>query len=350
MLARVPEAMASLELARTVYGELDTPLAAAAALHNLGWAAGRRGDIPQALEYFDEAEEELRAVGGGLGELWRDRADLLSSAGMTIDAIDLAKRAVDELEREGHRAAQAEALVRLAETALGHGDLATAESSAIGASSLFRAQRRSGWVAHAELVALRSTFAGGSAGRKELKSARSLARRLHQVMMLDSAVVAEILAARIATRLGDTDLAARILGDLDSDSGRLDLRVGARLAQAELDLRQGASRKSLHQISLGLAEVDRYRAAVGSSEVRAHLSSHVTELGRLGMRLVSKGSGRRILLWLERTRAGALRFPPARPPEDGVMSSDLARLRAVESQLRDGDEETARALRRHRSQ
>jgi hypothetical protein len=126
--------------------------------------------------------------------------------------------------------------------------------------------------------------------------------------------------------------------------------VGTRLAQAELDLRLEAPGKCLRQVSLGLAEVDRYRAAVGSSEVRAHLSSLVTELGLLAMRLVWNGSGRRLLLWLERTRAGALRFPPARPPEDRVMSSDLARLRAVESQLRDGDEGTSRGLQRNRSQ
>lgn len=350
MLSHLPEAMVSLEQARTAYRELEAPLAAAAALHNLGWAAGRQGDIPKALEYFDDAEEELRAIGGGLGELWRDRADLLSSVGLTTDAIELARRAVDELEREGHRAAQAEALVRLAETALGHGDLATAKAAANEASSLFRTQQRAGWVAHAELIALRSTFDGGRCDRLELKSSMSLARRLHRAMMHDSAVAAEVLAVRIAVRLGDTDLAGRIVADLDPHTGRLDVRVGARLAQAELDLRLGAPGKSLQQVRLGLAEVERYRAAVGSSEVRAHLSSHVTELGRMAMRLVWKGSGRQLLLWLERTRAGALRFPPARPPEDGVMSSDLARLRAVESRLRDGDDETLTALRRNRSQ
>lgn len=350
MLARLPEAMVSLELGRQAYRRMQAPLAAAAALHNLGWAAGRSGDIPLALEYFDQAEDEFRGIGGGLGELWRDRADLLASAGLTSDAIDLANMAVDELEREGHRAAQAEALVRLAETALGHGDLATAGSAAIEASFLFRTQHRAGWTAHAELIALQCAFASGQVRRKELRSAISLGRRLHAGLMRDSAVAAEILAARIATRLGDTDLASHILGELDVDSGRLDARVGVRLAQAELALRLEAPGRSLRHVSLGLAEVDRYRAAVGSSEVRAHLSSLVTELGRLGLRLVWKGPGRRLLLWLERTRAGALRFPPARPPEDGAMSSDLARLRAVESRLRDGDEATLPALRRSRIQ
>ena len=200
MLARLPEAMVSLELGRSAYLQMEAPLAAAAALHNLGWAAGRSGDIPLALVYFDEAEEEVSAVGGGLGELWRDRADLLASAGLTTDALDLATRAVDELEREGHKAAQAEALVRLAETALGHGDLAMARSAATEASSLFRTQQRPGWAAHADLIALRCTFAGGRGGRREMNDASSLARRLHRTLMRDSAVAAEILAARIATR------------------------------------------------------------------------------------------------------------------------------------------------------
>ena len=350
MLARLPEAMKSLELGRSAYLRMKAPLAAAAALHNLGWAAGRSGDIPLALLYFDEAEEEVRAVGGGLGELWRDRADLLASAGLTTDALDLATRAVDELQREGHKAAQAEALVRLAETALGHAALATARSAATEASFLFRTQQRPGWAAHADLIALRCSFAGGRSGRREMNAARSLGRRLHQALMRDSAVAAEILAARIATRLGDTSLAGMILSNLDVQSGRLDIRVSARLAQAELDLRLGTPARSLRQVRLGLAEVDRYRAAVGSSEVRAHLSSLVIELGHLGLRLVWNGSARRFLLWLERTRAGALRFPPARPPEDGVMSSDLARLRAVESRLRDGDEQALPTLRRRRSQ
>jgi tetratricopeptide (TPR) repeat protein len=350
MLARLREALVSLELARSAYRNMKAPLAAAAALHNLGWAAGRQGDIPRALEYFDEAEEEVRALHGGLGELWRDRADLLSSAGLTTDALYLAKRAVDELAREGHKAAQAEALVRLAETALSHGDVSTAKSSAIEASSLFRTQQRAGWMAHAELIALRCTFAGEQGSRKDLRIARSLAQQLHRALMRDSAVAAEILAARIATQLGDTDLAGRLLGEVDVNTGRLDIRVGARLARAELYLRLDSPAGSLHQVRLGLAEVDRYRAAVGSSEVRAHLSSLVTELGSLGLRLVWQGSARRLLLWLERTRAGALRFPPARPPDDGAMSSDLARLRAVESRLRDGDEQALPILRRSRSQ
>lgn len=350
MLGRPAEALMSLELARDAYRTMNAPLAAAAALHNLGWAAGRYGDIRLALEYFDQAEEEVRALRGGMGELWRDRADLLSSAGLTTDALDLAQRAVAELAREGHKAAQAEALVRLAETALGHGDVATAKSSAIEASSLFNAQQRAGWTAHAELVALRCAYAAGQRGRKELRIARSLAQQLHRALMRDSAVTAEVLAARIATHLGDTDLASHILGELDIRAGRLDLRVGARLARAELFLRLDFPVRSLRQVSQGLAEVDRYRAAVGSSEVRAHLASLVTELGTLGSRLVWKGSARRLLLWLERTRAGSLRFPPVRPPDDGAMSSDLAQLRAVDSRLRDADEDAIPALRQSRSQ
>ena len=51
---------ADLVRAEQLYAELDLPLTRARVHHNLGFAAGRRGDVPAALEWFDRADEYLR--------------------------------------------------------------------------------------------------------------------------------------------------------------------------------------------------------------------------------------------------------------------------------------------------
>ncbi|MGQ0849683.1 MAG: tetratricopeptide repeat protein, partial [Actinomycetota bacterium] len=152
MIGKPRDALRILERATASWVKAGSPMAAATSHHNLGWAAGRLGDIPLALGHFDRAEEEMLQLGGPVGELWRDRADVLAAAGLTADAIATAQKAVAELGKGGHHAAQAEALVRLAETALGGAETALAIESADRAATLFRRQRRSGWAAHSELV------------------------------------------------------------------------------------------------------------------------------------------------------------------------------------------------------
>jgi hypothetical protein len=64
-----------------------------------------------------------------------------------------------------------------------------------------------------------------------------------------------------------------------------------------------------------------------------YVAGHAGDLARLGLDLAWRsGSPRRMLDWIERWRAGALRLRPIRPPDDAALAGALAELRRVASQ------------------
>ncbi len=94
--------------------------------------------------------------------------------------------------------------------------------------------------------------------------------------------------------------------------------------------RIGAGRRARAALRL----LDEYRATLGAAETRVHLAAHARPAAQLGMRIaVEDGNARSIFAWMEWTRAGGLRFPSVRPPDDGVLGSELAELRVVEGRI-----------------
>jgi hypothetical protein len=90
---------------------------------------------------------------------------------------------------------------------------------------------------------------------------------------------------------------------------------------------------------LRLAE--EYRATLGATDLRAAATGHRVELARLGFTIaVEDGRPADALRWVERYRAGLLRLPPARPPDDAELAAELAALRTtvadLEEAIRDG--------------
>lgn len=121
-------------------------------LHNLGFAAARRGDLPEALSRYDEALLAYLHLGLPLHQLFADKAELLTTARLIPEARQAAADAASAFERAGLGAEAAEALVTLAEACLADGDLEAAESASEQAAESFSRQRRSSWVVRAEQV------------------------------------------------------------------------------------------------------------------------------------------------------------------------------------------------------
>src|SRR4051812_36127020 len=94
-------ARADFRRAEELHESIGQALAATQVRHNLGWLAARRGDVPEALGWYDRVEAEYRGHGVPLALLLMDRAEVLLSARLAAEARDAAERAAAELESAG---------------------------------------------------------------------------------------------------------------------------------------------------------------------------------------------------------------------------------------------------------
>lgn len=325
-----------LRRAAELYEELGQTLAAAQVRHNLGFTAARRGDLPSALAWYDDAERSLRALGivGWVGIA--DRCELLLSARLLTEARALAERAVEELERAGLDTDVAEARLTLANAALLQGDHATALTVAGVAHESFVRQQRHPWAVLARYIGLRAEWLGGARTTDLHARAAVVSEALADAGWLAASVDARLVAARTALDLERLDDAEADLAAVRSARGRgpVEIRARAWHAEALLRLAHGNRRGADAALRAGMRAVDRHRATLGAAELRVRVSGHVGELAIMGVSLaVQSGDPWRVLRWAERWRAGALLPVPVRPPPDARLTADLAALRDVVAQI-----------------
>jgi tetratricopeptide (TPR) repeat protein len=336
----LPRAEADIERARDVYAGLGHRFSVAQMLHNLGWVAARLGDVPRALERFDAAEARYAELGNEPAELFRDRSAALVSVHLVDEAYASAMRAATLLERDGHAAGRAEALARAAEAALLAGRLDAAAARADEAERSFAGQRRIGWSRYAEMIGLRARANLGDESPRLWQRACHIAAELDEAGLESGATAAKVLAADLALLAGDIDAARTELAGARPALTRatIDLRAEAWYVAARLRLVAGNRAGAVRAVDAGLRAVEQHQAVQGATETRAHAAGHAKRLAALGVDLAwQSGRPRRILRWMERTRAGALRYPPVRVPDDAGLAAELAELRRVEQELRAGD-------------
>jgi hypothetical protein len=304
--------------------------------HNRGVVDAFRGDLPAALSAFDDAAE------------YYDGRGTPRPAGVDRAEAPLAVRLTPK--REGGRTRRAR--LRMAAqcgrpgggaaspcglAALLDGDRRRARrggpsatiSPATGPAALGRTRRPPAAAA----------LARGDRSAASLRAGARIAAELAEagwVVQLD----ARLVLAQIALSLGRADYARRQLAGTGSarQSGPADLRVRAWHAEAILRRSEGDRRGAARAVRAGLEILDEYQASLGATDMRAHAFAHADELARLGVELaVESGHAESIFAAAERGRAGALRFRPARPPDDAELAADLAELRQVVNELGSGD-------------
>ncbi len=322
--------------AESLHRSVGQELAAAETRHNLGWVAARSGDVPAALQRFDEADEYFIAHGVPRGMYLRARSEVLLSVHLVDEARAAAQRAVKELG-DGRMAADlAEARLLLAEAALLGGDFDVAREEAERARRAFKQQQRAGWAALAGHARLRAAWGAGGASPALLAAARKTAGELASAGWAIPALEARLIAARIALALGRPRSARSELvrAAAARRRGPVGLRVRAWHAEALLRERSGDRRGAYGALRAGLRLIDQHRAALGATELRARVSTEASELASLGLRLALEDADpARVLAWAERWRAGSLRLRPVRPPEDTGLAADLVALRNVVSDV-----------------
>jgi CHAT domain-containing protein/tetratricopeptide (TPR) repeat protein len=313
--------------------------------HNLGYVAALRGDVPAALAWYDQAEEQYRAAGSHPGVLLLDRAEVLLSVRLVVEARQAAEAAVSDYRERRMAVYLAEARLVLAQAALLEGDLDVARAEAEHARRAFLRQQRPAWAALARYVALRADWENGACTEAMLRAGQRTVAGLAQTGWTLATFDARLIVARVALELGKVKVARRALGQAAQARrhGPADLRARAWHAEALLRLSDSDRRGADAALRAGMRVLDRFRATLGATELRAHVSGHGADLAQLGLRLALEGARvSSVLSWAERWRAGSLQLQPARPPNDAALTDDLAELRRVMGQLSETSEGTSR--------
>jgi tetratricopeptide (TPR) repeat protein len=331
-------AEADLRRAERLHLAVGEEFAATQVRSNLGFVAGRRGDVPAALAWFDLADEYFRSQGmlDAVGLL--DRCEVLLSVRLISEARQAAERAVAALASGRMVTDLAEARLMLSQAALLDGDPLTARTEAERARRAFTAQGRPAWAALGSYAGLRAAWAGGERSTRTLGAARRAASALAGAGWVVPALDAHVIAGRIALELGRLDSARDELGQTSRarHHGPVELRAYAWHAEALLRLAAGDRHGADRALRAGMGVLDRYRASLGATDLRAHVSGHAGDLAALGLQLAFEdGRPDRVLAWAERWRASSLRLRPVRPPEDPVLEANMAELRQVAGQVRD---------------
>ena len=331
-LGRLAEAETDLAEAHRRYEELGLQARAAYTTHNLGILAHWAGDMPLALERFRASEALLTELTESPLEVQVSRCQALLSAGLLEEAVGLGGRIRAEMQRLGLALDEAEAALTVAQALVLLGDGLEAAETANEAAALFEHQGRPVWADRARLVAWTAQQAADR--RIPLAEVARLATRLERRGLRTISAEARLLEIQGRLDRGDTVAARRCLDGLATTTLPLELQLRERLVTARVRLANNDRRGAAAAVRSGLRRLDRYRATLAASDLRAAVRRHGEELAGMGLSLGLEGGARAVLGWLERARAAALLAPPVQPPPDARLGSALAELRRVERELR----------------
>ena len=346
-------ALENLAAAEATFQARDLPRLLAMATHNMGFALTRLGRLPDALGAFDRAEAAFAALGNPdrmVAVAEADRCEALLLAGLVAEAREAATRAVAALVAVGDLAHLMEGRLLLARVLLVAGDYRAASAEATEAARRFTSAGRLPWAALARYVAVQAEVLESEDQATPppglLRRCQMIAAELDAQGWPVESVHVRTFAGRLALVLGRPAVAHAELSQAVAARrrGTADLRAQAWHAAALLRLADGDRPGAQRALNRGMAVVDEYRASLGATELRSHAASYGTDLARLGIRLALEG-GRAVdvLRWAERWRAGALRRPPVRPPDDERLASALTELRQAQAELRAAALEAAAA-------
>lgn len=336
MLGHTALAQADFDLAEDLFRRSGQHFEFALARHNQGAMSHYLGDLPKALGCLDEAAGLYRELGTSNPDLVTDRCAVLLAAGLAGQALRELDEAISEIGESGGSAFKAaEFLYLAAVAAVGVPSLDIAIARAESARRSFRVQGRELWTARASLVLTQARFASGGASSRLLHQAESLAETLSRLDPVQAGG-AQLLAARLSLALGRVDEASPRLEVLARARRR-----GAPLARSQgwlalalLNEAQDRPRAAGRAARAGLSALNGHLSTLGSSELKAHATTHGAELAAIGQRLaVSHGTPRSLLVASERWRATSLTTTTKNGPVDPELAALLTALRAVTRRL-----------------
>jgi tetratricopeptide (TPR) repeat protein len=330
----IDNAEADTRRALDLFQRLGRTKRAADTRYNLAWLAVRRGDLVEAFQRFEDADQVYESLGVSNAAMAPDRSEALLAAGLTHEAVTLAEQAASELRAQGDDVDLAEALMLVARAALLGEDNDRAASASSEASHLFSAQDRSGWWAAAASLNVEGRIRAGTADEGDIERIDAVIEATRSAGLATACAEARVVAAELAAERDEWAVARTHLDSIE----RTELGLAARCRADLVSARElAASGRDLDAIAACAAAVDEFAeltAELGGTELRAHVALHVAQLVGTGLALAVRRDDPVLAFeWSERQRAAALASPPVRPPDDAELAADLDRLRAALTQL-----------------
>lgn len=324
----------------------DLPVRLAITQLSLGDLYRRTGDIPAALQCYEQAEQIGQELAPDiLSRLRLDRAQALLAAGLADYAGNELDLAIPQVRKQRIVQDLAEAELFRAAAALMEDELTLAKQMASSARRRLLKRGNEPWATIAALIGLRvdakQAIDSGRIPASLSARATQLAAQLRGLRLTDDAVLAGTLAARLELLRGNQAKASTLLDQVPRP-GRLtpiEQRMLLRLCRAELAVAEGSRRKAFAQARAGLTELSRTRDRMGGLELVSGTAIHGQQLGDLAVRLVLAGGdtaaeARRLFGWLERTRAQTYRYEPVSGFDDPRLGELIAEIRHIGYALR----------------
>jgi tetratricopeptide (TPR) repeat protein len=294
-----------LEAAGRLYEDLGEEIHGVEVLHNRGYVAARRGDLPRALALFDQAQIQAGRLGALRPEMLVDRVEVTLDAGLAHEGRGLAEAAVDIFERMGFDADLPEACLLAARACEQDGDPVRAGEWAGRAKTLFEAQGRCRWRLLATFGVLRAEAASGQLAAPAAEQFIAVAAELRVAGWDMQAVEAEIRGADLLLAAGRQRDAAMVLNRLTPNLYRAAPlnRLQVRLAQVRLQWPDGDRAVAERALLAALRALRAYQATLGSIELRTQAAGYAGEIMALGLAMATAGDqGPRALWWMETVR------------------------------------------------
>jgi tetratricopeptide (TPR) repeat protein len=314
-------------LARTLGRELAGGIIA----ENIGYLETLRGDVPAALAQLQRAEDTIGALGGQLGPVFLDRAELLLSVGLHREAHEAAELAAAAFSHENRGREVPWARLVAAQASLLGRDPRGAVTAAVPARRQFAGQGRAEYAALAELTICRATLLGTGRGPRTASLLR-MVDQLGRAGWPVASAEARVAAAELLLRRGQPALAATLLEAAAATrrSGTAARRAVGWYAAARLRQLGGDRRGAAAGVRAGLRVLDEHVMVLQASDLRSHSAVHRTALAELALRdAVRAGTARQLFTWAERSRATRSFDRPVRPPDDPALAGLLEELRVA---------------------
>ena len=331
-------AISDFEEAEVLYRSIGQEFAAMQTRHDLGCAFATLGDLPRALQLFDEVSATFVELGHDASVPLLSRAEALLYGGLSADALGFSQDAARRLHAEGNHSAAAEALVAVAEAARLEGDYATGIEAASRAREWFADRQSVGWERAAELEALHSRHESVGLDCSAIDRLEALAESLSLIGGVRGELFARSLAAVVACEHGQVDRAdrqSRLVAKAARRAGLLQGRLAGHQAVATVRFERGDLDGARRELRKALDALESTRHLRGASDAGSATLTQARSIMRLAYRMATvETQPMRALAWMERARVAGWVSRAALPPNDDAAAADFARLRAVAGDLR----------------